>query len=255
MTDPQQQENSETLQKLQEKFNEILSGVHIDESTFQINWNERTNEERDIKDKGSVAFLIGVVKELRDLKESAGTKFEFRDSVSSKIDFLLYDICTQLSDGSYFSSIDDVWDSTLQKCFDKIDVTLFDRTPNSPIYETYQNYKITAEGAIVVTNIEAAGTSTSTMSSSTMPAAQDVFGYVEHGSESDHLLPHSPNCSPLWYPFVPWVLFRLKITDPELLQWKFFQKSIQGFKLNPQSNRVAGVGIKQLHYIQYHPNS
>jgi hypothetical protein len=296
MTDTQQH-NSDALLKLQDDFNEILTGIYIDESTFRIDLEERKrktkareqtgenseekegdsekeddnreekggegerkvkeskrmrensegkNEESDENDKGSVALLKDVIEELNQLSEDV-YEVESLRNITRKIKFLTA-VSRDIVDGSYFSSIDDVWWSS-QESFESYNETLFDRTSNSPIFDVYEQYKNTVEGAVDTDNIEATSKASSAVSSS-VQTPRDIFGVVTDGAESAHLMPNSPTCSPLWYHFVSWVLCRLTSsgdnnnTDAELVLWNYFQKCIRGFIKISHSRRADGVGIK-----------
>ena len=95
-------------------FQEILRGVNIDETTFHI--DDTCNENRG---KESIAIIRDVIDQLQELRRNVPDAV-LKDSIADKADFLNI-IIRKLSQGTYFSSMEDVWESQL-KSLDSVDV-------------------------------------------------------------------------------------------------------------------------------------
>ena len=102
----------------QNRLKEILNKVNIDEQTFDIN-------DHGTERIGSIAIIKESIDELIELVDEVNDG-EFRNVVIHKVDFLQR-VQIALLDGTYFSSIDDVWESK-EESFEDIDITLFDRS-------------------------------------------------------------------------------------------------------------------------------
>ena len=226
------------------RFHEILRGVNIDETTFQVDETDET------RGKESVAILSDVIDELNAFTDQIDRQYflEFVLTVHDKIS-ILYHVHNALYQGKYFSSMDDVWEPQ-EASFEATNVKLFDRTHEMLTrMDDTMGYIDTINGANDSKNVV-----TDDDSHQSRSYAPTIFGTPDI-SESGlaHLLPHSPECASLWYHLVPWVLCRLEDiqnddnveetgTPAELANWMFLQKCIHGFKSNTQ--RQKGVGIK-----------
>jgi hypothetical protein len=124
-------------------FQEILRGVNITETTFHI--DDTCNENRG---KESIAIIRNVIDQLNKLWERAPNGV-LRDDVHRKADFL-HKVKDAIIDGTYFSSMEDVWESQ-PKSLDSVDVKLFDRTYDM-LEQMPKGYKETINGANVETN-------------------------------------------------------------------------------------------------------
>ena len=146
----------------------------------------------------------------------------------SAIEKAASDIEKAIQNGTYFSSINDVW-NTKSVSFEEMDATFFDRTcdPNTMPAE----YRNTVDNANMETNVAASVSSRSKSKQSS--SAVDIFGCSREFAESAHLMPHSRFCASLWCPIVKWVLIiqddlNLNDTRSESHRWKYFKKCIHG---------------------------
>ena len=233
-----------------DEFDSILTGVSIDEDTFEITLENN--------ETSSVEKLQVIISDLRALKRRiAVTEYVFRESVSNKIDFIR-DVRDDMLCGNYFTSIENLWTSEAVP-FATADTTLFNRTYEITCRQVHEGYRKTVDGAIKTCNAvtDGAGRSNDSQSSSQSesgPLQLDVFGVNQANTESAYLLPRSPDCASLWYHFVPYVLCSLEVTNvndegetttiftPDMAQWNYFQKCIHGFAV--RKRRANGEGIK-----------
>ena len=88
-------------------------GVKIDETTFHIDDTEENRGQE------SVAIIEDVIDRLNALRRNVPDAV-LKDSIADKADFLNI-IIRKLSQGTYFSSMEDVWESQL-KSLDSVDV-------------------------------------------------------------------------------------------------------------------------------------
>ena len=80
----------------QREYDDILRGVVVDENTFLVRKS----------DGATLAIIDDIIDKLTKFRNNID--FKFRDIVSDKIIFLLSTSCKILN-GTYFSSMDDVW--------------------------------------------------------------------------------------------------------------------------------------------------
>jgi hypothetical protein len=181
---------------LKEEIQELLTHVVcIDETTFHV-------QEDVVQRRGSIAIIEEVVRKLIRFRDKLDNG-DFQNDVKHKIDFIR-DVHDAIINGTYFSSMEDVWESR-EESFDEINFSdLFDRPyaqhhSNKPQFD--KNYQETIKGAINSLNDVADD-------SSRTPRREqwDIFGVDNKRADSAHLMPYSELCASLWYPLVHWVL-------------------------------------------------
>jgi hypothetical protein len=153
-----------------------------------------------------------------------------------------------LSEGLFFSSLEDLWDDSLLKAFDgvDVDVNVFNRSHHVASLESkaikYETTATVAETSRVVMGSRAKSTSSSVSSTDgSQQILRNLFGAKGLASEQAHLMPQAAACSSHWYHMVPWVL---QVSDENSQNWDYMQKCIHGFSSSSNENRDANVGIK-----------
>jgi hypothetical protein len=167
-----------------------------------------------------------------------------------------------LLDGTFFSTIDDVWRSEFKSIQDPDLFGLNSQNLFSLIRThdvVYDDARFDAnrryEKTVIAADDESAdaafgnpNNSSSVASSSSRSrlsaSGVNIFGEPSTGAESAHLLPHASSCSKYWIPLVPWVLCTQNIQ----LSWDFMQKCIHGTLTQTADGRSGSkhshVGIK-----------
>ena len=260
------------------EYDEILSGVEIDDHTFHV------IEDHENGTKGTIAILDEISQKLLAFRKTI-QDFEFIMDIEDKRHHL-YEVQRDIYNGDYFSSIDDVWE-TKHESFDNINVKLFDGAYNDTLNEAGQGYQNTAIGAIDSnSDVEdddssadgSSESSSNTSNSNVVPL--DIFGSKMHVSQPAYLMPQSSQCASLWYHFVPWVLcpwedIKSTTCNDEIAasrdvnterqeeahtypttsddhptdledetRWNFLQKCIHGFKLDPAAVNKSSLAIE-----------
>jgi hypothetical protein len=172
-----------------------------------------------------------------------------------------------LSNGTFFSTIDEVWNTVvadIQKPhlfgLDSQNRVSLIRTHHAVVADTNQYEQTviaanqTAAAANEQTAIAAIGNRnevSSVADSSTRSSSSNfgvnIFGKESHCAALAHLLPHASSCSKYWIPIVPWVL----CTGNIQLSWDFMQKCIHGTLTEPNDgddgSNALGRGKKHSH--------
>ncbi len=137
----------------------------------------------------------------------------------------------QLTNGSFFLSLQQVWETAKSKEWTQWDKTNLNRSSDSSDgYDVEPGYLATTKFAADNT-FDVACSVKSSGSQSAMEERFDIFGNSRSWSQSAHLVPNSKTCSTWWFPIVPWVFDiskKLKTTATADQKWKFLQKSIHG---------------------------
>jgi hypothetical protein len=144
-----------------------------------------------------------------------------------------------LSNGTFFSTIDEVWHSEYMNIQDPDSFGLdnenrvsLNRTHHvviaNDVVAASRRYKKTVTAATGYRNNSTNNNGSSIASDSTRsrPSASgvNIFGKKSQFAHSAHLLPHASSCSKYWIPVVPWVL----CTGDIQLSWDLTQKCIHG---------------------------
>jgi hypothetical protein len=193
----------------------------------------------------SVDSMGSVIRQLEKLKKEAATFPSLKLLLSENL-YSLSKAKGAVENGSFFASIDEIWGRALVP-LDTADVNSLNRGHhveiayhNNPTHRD-QRYEKTAEGAQSLS-----GSAATNSSRSTAEFMVDIFGVNSAGSESAHLMPHSPECASTWFPFVPWVSQATTEFDNDYSKkWDYMERCIHGHTLSTIDQRKANyVGIK-----------
>jgi hypothetical protein len=160
--------------------------------------------------------------------------------------------------GTFFSSLDDVWDVETMG-FDDVDINSFNRDYSVEIERFNEagegkldrRYAETTKGAANFTDytLVCSGRSKSETTASKTPntfGTLNIFGAKDSQAQSAHLMPHSPNCATFWYHFVGWVLKAddfVSWSDND--RWTYMQMCIHGFALRKKEGDLL-TGSQQV---------
>jgi hypothetical protein len=163
-----------------------------------------------------------------------------------------------LTNGTFFSTIDDVWkkeDKNIKKVsseysfvrchhvadrYEKTVKTADEATSTGNLNDDTNVELVEDAERNVGKNSTGSKTADSSQRSKASDKHVDIFGEAGPNAASAHLLPHATICSSYWIPVVPLVLSTGEIT----LSWDFMQKCIHG-TIDPSTRkRIPHVGIK-----------
>jgi hypothetical protein len=157
--------------------------------------------------------LVLLVCALLLLRDIAETKTRTADAKQRTAEL---ELVRRLSDGSYFSSIEDLW-GMKQKSFGGVTVNIFERSEFVSIDNCYRDTDLGAadsEMGLVENPLESSICDRNTL---------DVFGNPTGVNQATHLMPLDKKCSSFWFHLVPWVL-----PIKNNANWKYEQKCIHG---------------------------
>ena len=142
----------------------------------------------------------------------------------------------QITNGSFFLSLQQVWETAKSKEWMDWDKTKLNRSSDSSDgYVVEPGYLATTKCAEEDT-FDVADSVKSSGSKSTTNEKIDIFGVPRSWSQSAHLVPNSKPCSTWWFPIVPWVFDiskKLETIVEADQKWKYLQKCIHGsMKIN-----------------------